>query len=123
MKWSSLKQPLILPSACFGELSIDAVLDPVRIPPVDGRDHASTDEHREVKVIAAGEAGRVAEADRLPARYLVAGFYIERHKMSVQRLHAHAVIENDRVAVNPEPGGVQNDAVVGRGNGDVRGDR
>ena len=37
----------------LAELPQDAVLDPVRVPPLDRIHHLAVDEHREVQVIAA----------------------------------------------------------------------
>src|SRR3954471_22950216 len=60
------KQLPILP--CFAQFSVDPVGHPVRIPPLDRVDHPPADQQREVEVVAAGQAGRVAAADLLSAR-------------------------------------------------------
>src|SRR5438105_108215 len=61
--------------ARFAQFPVDPVRNPVRIPPSHRVDHASADEHREMQMIAAGQAGRVAAADRLAARHLVADIH------------------------------------------------
>ena len=50
----------------LAELAQHAVLDPLRAPPVDRRDGVAAEQHREVQVVAAGEAGGAAAAERLP---------------------------------------------------------
>src|SRR5205823_805095 len=41
--------------AGFAQLSLDTILDPVRIPPFDRGHRMAVNEHREVQMIAAGE--------------------------------------------------------------------
>src|SRR5947207_9910893 len=86
-------------SSCFGELSLHAVLDPVWIPPLDRIDHLSIHQHREMEVVAAGEPRHPAAADGLAFRDGIADLDVERREMAVQRLDAHAVIDDDAVAV------------------------
>ena len=65
---------------------------------------------REVQVIAAGQAGRVAAADLLAAGHRVADLDVERHQVAVERLHAQAVVDDHAVAVDAEPAGVDDGA-------------
>jgi hypothetical protein len=44
------------------QLAHDPVLDPLRAPPVDRCDRMSGQQHREMQMIAAGEAGLAAQA-------------------------------------------------------------
>src|SRR5438067_6162640 len=107
----------------FLQLALDAIGDPMRVPPLDRIHHAPADEQREVKMIAAGAAGGVAAADDLSARDAIADLHVERQQERVQRLHAHPVVEDHAVAVNAEPARVQHRAGVRRGDRHVRGDR
>src|SRR6476660_2552265 len=112
---------LILP--CFVHLALHPVGNPMRIPPFNRRHHPAADEHREVQVIAAGKTGHAAASDRLPARHLVADFDVERREVPVQRLHSHPVIDDDAVAVNAEPVGVQHGSGIRRDDGHAAGHR
>src|SRR5262249_16199957 len=76
-------------AAGVAEFPDDAVLDPVGIPPFDRIHHAAVHEHREVQVIAAGQAGHPAPADRLSAAHVIAHLDVERRQMAIQRLDAH----------------------------------
>src|SRR5205085_9108756 len=65
------------------QLPLDAIVNPVRIPPFDRVHRAPVDEHREVEMIAAGKSGHAAPSDRLAARHGVADLYVVRRQMSV----------------------------------------
>ena len=64
--------------------------------------HVAVDEHREVQVVAAGEARHAAPADDLPLVHLVARLHRELRQVSVERLDAHAVVDHHGVAVDAE---------------------
>ena len=66
-----------------------------------------------MQVIAAGEAGHPALAERLSFRHRVANVHPDRRQMSVEGGHAHAVIDDDTVSINAEPGCVQDLAGIG----------
>ena len=84
------------------DLAADAVLHPLFAPPIHRRDLLSADEHREVEVIAAGEAGHAAATEFLPLFHAVADLDADRRQVPIQRLHAEAVIDDDAVAVDTQ---------------------
>ena len=51
------------------QLGLDAVVNPVRIPPLDGIDGDAVEKNGEVQVVAARKAGLAADSDHLPALY------------------------------------------------------
>src|SRR5438876_9826715 len=87
------------------QLSLDAILDPVGVPPFDRVDRMAIDQHGEVQVIAASKSGHPAAPDRLAFFHRIANLDIERPEMAVEGLNAHAVVENNAVAVDAKPTG------------------
>src|SRR5215831_18399727 len=73
----------------------------------------ASDEHREVQVISACEAGHAASTDRLTLGHRVPGLDVEGRKMTVKRLHAHAVVDDHAIAVNAEIARVHDRTGVG----------
>ena len=66
----------------------------------------------EVQVVAARQAGHPAARDLLVLLHHVAGLHLDRREVAVERLHAHAVVDDDAVAVDAEVVGVDDLAVV-----------
>ena len=79
-----------------------------------GIHHLAVDEHREVQVIAARHAGLAALAELLALVDHRADRDFERREVPVERLHAHAVVDDDAVPVDAEVGGVEHLAAIGR---------
>src|SRR5262245_30072624 len=79
-----------------------AVLEPLRAPPVHRRDLLAAHEHREMQVIATGEAGHAAAPDLLSLLHHVADLDENRREVSVERLDTEAVIDHDAVPVDAE---------------------
>src|SRR5207248_4277702 len=101
-------------AAGFAQFAQDAVLDPVRIPPFNGIYHLAVDQHREVQVIAAGHPGHPALAELLLFLDHVPGLDGDRREVSVERLDAHPVIDDDAVAVDAERRRVHDPSAVRR---------
>src|SRR3954452_11550025 len=85
------------------QLAGDAVLNPVRIPPVDRVHRATVQQHREVQAIAAGEPCHAAPAERLSLDNGIADLDVERRQVLIERGNAHPVVEDDAVAINAKP--------------------
>src|SRR5690606_23925767 len=101
------------------ELPDDPVLYPMPIPPFDGVHGLALEEHRVVQVIAAGEAGDARAADFGAAFDGVADVGRDRREVAVERLQAHAVVDDHAVAVDAEIAGVDDRAAVAGGDGRV----
>src|SRR6266851_1569576 len=101
------------------QLADDAVLNPVGVPPFDWVHHLSVHQHREVEVIAAGETRHAALAHFLFFVDHLSGLHGDRRQVPVQRLDAHAVVQDDAVAVDAERRRVEDFAAVRRENGRV----
>ena len=70
---------------------VDAVADPLAVPPLDRRYRHSGDEHLEVQVIADGQAGGARASELLPPGDLVARLDVDRRQVRVERLQPEAV--------------------------------
>ena len=66
------------------DLAADAVLEPLFAPPIDWCDLLSTDEHREVEVIPAGEASHSASTEFGPFFHAIADFHANRRQVPIQ---------------------------------------
>src|SRR6185369_5650943 len=80
------------------ELGLDAVADPVGVPPLPRVDLRSLEDYAEVKVVAAGEPGLAGLRDRLGALHRVVVLHVERAQVAVERDQTVAVVDGDRVA-------------------------
>src|SRR5688572_26424474 len=65
------------PRARLTEFSRYAVLDPLRTPPVDRRDRAPAEQHREMQMITAGESGRSAASKLLAHLHAVTALHAD----------------------------------------------
>src|SRR6266853_3408280 len=84
----------------FTQLPLHAVFNPVRIPPFHRVHHPSVHQHREVQMVAARQPRHPTSPDRLALGDGVAHLDVKRRQMSVKRLNAHAVVDDDAVAVD-----------------------
>src|SRR5438093_42850 len=91
----------------------DVVADPLAVPPLERRDRHAVDEHLVVEVVADREPGRSGSRDLLTLLDGVADLHGRAREMRVQRLQAQAVVDHDRVAVDREGLGEDDDALVG----------
>src|SRR5687768_1649044 len=73
-------------AACLGDLAEHAILHPFRVPPLHGIHRLSIDEHREMQVISAGEAGHAAPPDHLCFLDLLTRLDVDGRQMRVERL-------------------------------------
>src|SRR5262245_1471440 len=104
------------------ELSLDPVVDPVRVPPLDWIHGDALHQHAEMQMIAASEPRRAALAHDLAALDGVARLDVDAREVRVERHQAVAMIDHHRVAVDAEILGKHDDAVVAGLDGMVRGD-
>ena len=100
-------------AAELAQLGMDAVLDPVRVPPLARVHLLAEEDHGEVQVVPRGQARGIALRDDLPARHGVARLDREAGQVSVEGEQAEAVVDHDRVAVDAEVVGQHHHAVVG----------
>src|SRR5436190_2048184 len=84
------------------QLAQNAILNPVLIPPLDGIHHVAIHQHREVQMIAAGESGHSASPKFLFLFDHLTSLDADGRLMSIQRLHAHPVINDDAVAIDAQ---------------------
>src|SRR5688572_5825373 len=94
------------------DLAEHAVLHPLRAPPVDRRHLFAADEHREMQMVAAGESGHAAAADLLSLVDSLPDLDVDGRQMSVQRLHAKTMVDDDAVAVDTEVAGMHDHAAL-----------
>ena len=92
---------------------LDAVVNPVLVPPFVGIDLIASDEHAEVHVIAERHACRAADADLLFLLDHVAHLYVDPAHVPVKALQCVAVVEDDAIAIYAEPVRVDDLARVG----------
>src|SRR6267142_3283435 len=97
----------------FLQRAIDAVPDPLRVPPLERRDRDAGDEHLEVQVIADGQACRARASHLLALGHPVADLHLDRRQVRVERLQPEPVVEDHGVAVDRERAGEGDDAGVG----------
>src|SRR5262245_43191819 len=96
-----------------------AILHPLRVPPLDGVHRAPVDQHREMQMVAAGEPGHAAAADRLSLLDAIPGLDVHRREVAIKRLDAEAMVDDDAVAVDAEVVRVHHDAALGRGDRNI----
>ena len=70
-------------------------------------------QHREVQVVAAGQAGLAAASELLALLHLVARRHRDRRQVRVQALQPRAVVDDDAIAVDAEVVGAHHRAAVG----------
>src|SRR5690606_41759433 len=83
----------------LSELTQDAILDPLRAPPIERRHRTAAEQHREVQVIASGETGRAGAADSLLHLDHIADRDVDRRKVRIERYQPPAVVYDDAVVV------------------------
>jgi len=59
------------------QLCLNPVMDPVRIPPLDGIDGNPIQQHGEMQVIAPGQPGLAAVSDHLTTLHVIADLDVE----------------------------------------------
>src|SRR5207253_4437 len=79
------------------QLCLNAVANPVRVPPLDGAHRNAVEQDREVQVVAAGESRLAAAPDYLRSLHRIARLDVDRAQEAVERLQAAAVVEDDGV--------------------------
>ena len=65
------------------------------------------DQHREVQVIARGEAGHARAAERFALAHALSGRHSDLGEMRVERREPQAMVEHDHVAVDAVLAGEQ----------------
>src|SRR4030095_14214820 len=91
----------------------DVVADPLAVPPLERRDRYAVDQHLVVEVIADREPGGAGSRTLLTFLDGVADLHGRARQVRVERLQAQAVIDHDRVAVDRQGLGEDDDALVG----------
>src|SRR5262245_24223509 len=84
------------------ELGFEVFLDPALVKPLRRIDEGARGQHREVQMVATGEAGRTRAAERLALRDGLALFDGDLGEMSVQAEESHAVVDEDHAPVDAE---------------------
>src|SRR5260370_19573875 len=83
----------------FLQRTIDAVADPLRVPPLERSDRYAGDQHLEVQMIADGQARRARASQLLAFVHPVADLPLHRRPMRVERLQPEPVVDDHGVAV------------------------
>lgn len=107
-----MDRSLILIYGTARSLRQNAILNPMRVPPLHGIHHPTVDEHREIQVIPTGQAG---DARLLPNRLILLHRGPDRHadeQVAVRDCTPY-LIDNDTVAVDTEFVGEQDNASIG----------
>ena len=76
---------LALAAGRLADLPENAIVEPMLIPPFDGIHRRALQQHREVQVIAAGEAGRAGAAELLAQQYNVTANQARRNGQALQK--------------------------------------